>query len=102
MQSMEITIHALIIEVFECRSKFVFVSMADVACTLVMTQGGMDGHNTGVAKVANLCCKSFTFTSGSQREGREKGRALSFELPPIQKNNWESTRPDSFQALEDR
>jgi hypothetical protein len=98
---MEITVHVLIIEVFECRSKFAFVSMADVACTLGMTPDAMDGHNTGVAKVVNLCT-SFIFTSGSQREGREKGRALSFELPPIQKKNWESTRPDRFQGSEDR
>ena len=76
---MEITVHVLIIEVFECRSKFAFVSMADVACALGMTPDAMDGHNTRVAKVANLCT-SFTFTSGSQREGRKKGRALSFEL----------------------
>jgi len=73
--------------------------MADVACTRDMTPDAMEGHNTGIAKVVNLC-KSFIFTSGSQREGREKGRALSFELPPIQTNNPESTRPRSFQALE--
>jgi hypothetical protein len=98
---MEITVHVLIIEAFECRSKFAFVSIADVACTLGMTPDAMDGHNTRVAKVANLCT-SFTFTSGSQREGRKKGRALSFELLPIQKNNSKSTTPDSFQALADR
>jgi hypothetical protein len=98
---MEITVHVLIIEAFECRSKFAFVSMADVACTLGMTRDARDGHNMGIAKVVNLCT-SFIFTSGSQREGREKGRALSFELPPIQKKNRESTRPDSFQPLEDR
>jgi hypothetical protein len=98
---MEITVQVLIIEVFECRSKFAFVSMADVACTLGMTPDAIDGHNPGVAKVANLCT-SFPFTSGSQREGRKKGRALSFELLPNQKNNSKSTTPDSFQALEDR
>jgi hypothetical protein len=96
---MEITVHVLIIEVFECRSKFDFVSVADVACTLGMTRDAMDGHNMEIAKVVNLCT-SFTFTSGSQREGREKGRALSFELPSSQKNNSKSTRPESFQALE--
>ena len=73
--------------------------MADVAYTLGMTPDAMDGHNTGIAKVVNLCT-SFIFTSGSQREGQEKGRALSFELPPVQTNNPESTRPRSFQALE--
>ena len=98
---MEITVHVLIIEVFECRSKFDFVSMADVACTLGMTRDARDGHNMGIAKVANLCT-SFTLTSGPQREGRKKGRALSFEVLPIQKNNSKSTIPDSFQALEDR
>src|SRR5258708_25070609 len=98
---MEITVHALIIEVFECRSKFAFVSMADVAYTLGMTPDAMDGHNMGIVKGVTLCT-SFIFTSGSRREGRETGRALSFELPPIRKNNWESTRPDSCQALEDR
>ena len=94
---MEITVHLLIIEVFECRSKFAFDSMADVACTLGMTRDAMDGHNMGIAKVVNLCM-SFSFTSGSQREGREKGRALWFELLPIQKNNSKSTTPDSSHA----
>jgi len=55
--------------------------MAHVAYTLGMTPDAMDGHNTGIAKVVNLCT-SFIFTSWSQREGREKGRALSFELRP--------------------
>jgi hypothetical protein len=96
---MEIALRVLMIEVFDCRSKFDFVSMADAAYTLGMTPDAMDGHNMEVAKVVNLCT-SFIFTSGSQREGREKGRALSFELPPIQTNNPESTRPHSFQALE--
>ena len=96
---MEIALRELIIEVFECRSKFDFVSMADAAYTLGMTRDARDGLNMGIAKVVNLCM-SFTFTSGSQREGREKGRALSFELPPIQTNNPESTRPRSGQALE--
>ncbi len=75
--------------------------MADVAYTLGMTPDAMDGHNMGIAKVVNLCT-SFTFTSGSRREGREKGRALSFERPPIQKKNRESTTPDRFQGSEDR
>jgi hypothetical protein len=55
--------------------------MADVACTRDMTPDAMEGHKTGIAKVVNLCA-SFIFTSGSQREEREKGRALSFELRP--------------------
>ena len=98
---MEIALRVLIIEVFECRSKFDFVSMADVAYTLVMTPYATDDHNVGIAKVVNPCT-SFIFTSGSQREGRKEGRALSFELLPIQKKNRESTRVDSFQSLEDR
>jgi hypothetical protein len=73
--------------------------MADAAYTLGTTRDAMDGHNMEVAKVVNLCT-SFIFTSGSQREGREKGREFSFELPPMQTNNPESTRPRSFQALE--
>ena len=73
--------------------------MADAAYTLGMTPDAMDGHNMEVAKVVNLCT-SFIFTSGSQREGREKGRALLFELPPIQTNNQELTRPRNVQALE--
>jgi hypothetical protein len=72
-----------------------------LAYNLGMTPYAMDGHNRGSTKVVNLCT-SFTFTSGSQRGGREKGRALSFELLPIPKKNRESTRSDSFQALEDR
>ena len=96
---MEIALRVLVLEVFECRSKFVFVSMADAAYTLGTTRDAMDGHNMEVAKVANLCT-SYIFTSGSQREGQEKGRALLFELPPTQTNNPESTRPRSFQALE--
>jgi len=68
-------LRVLIIEVFECRSKFDFVSMADAAYNLGMTPDAMDGHNMEVAKVVNLWT-SFIFTSGSQREGREKGRAL--------------------------
>jgi hypothetical protein len=95
---MEIALRLLIIEVFECRSKFDFVSMADAAYTLGMTPDAMDGHNMEVAKVVNLST-SFIFTSGSQREGRQKGRALSFELPPIQTNNPESTRPRSFSSI---
>ena len=96
---MEIALRVLIIEVFECRSKFVFVSMADAAYTLGTTRDAMDGHYMEVAKVVNLCT-SFSFTSGSQREGRQKGRAFSFELPPIQTNNPESPRSRSFNALE--
>ena len=54
--------------------------MADAAYTLGMIPDGMDGHNMEVAKVVNLCT-SFTFTSGSQREGREKGRAFFVRIP---------------------
>jgi hypothetical protein len=57
--------------------------MADVSYTLGMIPDAMAGHNTGIAKVVNLFM-SFIFTSGSQREGQEKGRALWFELLPIQ------------------
>ena len=95
---MEIALRVLIIEVFECRSRFVFVSMADAEYTLGTTRDAMDGHNMESARVVNLCT-SFIFTSGSQREGREKGRALSFETPSSQKNNSKSARPDSFQAF---
>ena len=94
---MKNTVAVAVIEVFDvAQNSF---SMADAAYILGMTRDAMDGHNMEVAKVVNLCM-SFIFTSGSQREGREKGRAFSFELPPIQTNNQESTRPRSFQALE--
>jgi hypothetical protein len=72
--------------------------MANAACTLVMTRRVTDSHNTGIAKGVNLCT-SFTFTSGSRREGPQKGRGLWLELPAGQKNNLEAMRAHSFQTL---
>src|SRR5882724_10786852 len=93
---MEIALRVLIIEVFECRSKFVFVSMADPAYTLGTTRDAMDGHDMEVAKAVSLCM-SFIFTSGSPREGPQKGRELWFERSPIRKNSSELMRTHSFQ-----
>jgi hypothetical protein len=42
-----------------------------------MTLDAMDGRNMGIAKAVNLSM-SFTFTSGSQREGPQKGKAWWF------------------------
>src|SRR5215475_12400412 len=51
--------------------------MASVRSTLAMTDV-MVGHNMGIVKGVNLCT-SFTFTSGSRREGLQKGRGWWFE-----------------------
>jgi len=56
----------------------------------------MDGCNMGIAKGVNLCT-SFIFTSGSQREGPEKGRELWFERSPTPTNNAESTKMHHLQ-----
>ena len=91
-------VHAGVLEVFECRSKFAFVSMANVAYTLGTTPYAIDGHNMGSAKVVNLCTSSI-FTSASRGEGPQKGKGLWFELPPDPKNNAELMRAHSFQML---
>ena len=74
--------------------------MANVACILVMTPCAMDGHNMGIVKGVNLSM-SFTFTSGSQREGPQKGRASWFVLRPIRKNTLESRKTHGFQMIDD-
>jgi hypothetical protein len=70
--------------------------MANVVRILGMTRRVMDARNTGIVKDVNLYT-SFTFTSGSRREGLQKGRGLLFERPPTQKNNSESMRTHSLQ-----
>jgi hypothetical protein len=70
--------------------------MVNVRRILVTIRRATDGHNTEIVKGVNLCT-SFIFTSGSRREGSQKGRALLFERPPTQKNNSESMRTHSLQ-----
>jgi len=48
--------------------------MANVASILVMIPRATDGHHMEIVKAVNLSM-SFTFTSGSQREGPAKGGA---------------------------
>jgi hypothetical protein len=91
---MEITVHVLIIEVFERRSKFDFVSMADVAYTLGMTPDAMDGRpqHGSCEGCESLYVIHLYIRVAKRRAGEAKGLVVRTPAHPEEEPGVDQTR----------